>query len=787
MKKLLLLTVLFLSQLAFSQSDCVTAIPVCGNSGISYTPTGPGETEEILGGCLTDNENFSVWYKFTIETAGTLTFVITPASSADYDWAVYGPNKTCDDLGTPVRCSFSGGTGPTGLNMTSLDTSEAAGTDNLGNTSDRFVKYMDVLPGETYYLIVDNFSNNTSGFSLTWGGTATLSSAFTNPTLAPNPFVAPGVPNPAGGPNEIPMCPLPTTFDFSTLTASIVNGNLNFNVTYHTTANDALFGTAPITTPIVVNGTDIYYYSIKYQDPVDPTNPLNECRQTGRFKFKLAPLPLVNVTLSACNINNTGTGIFDLTSAPIYSGTSTKKYYPTLADLNAGTNEIIPATAYSSTVPKTIYVKVSTTQGCSGNAQITLQFLPPLTVLNVTIKACNNNGAGTGVFDLTSANVYPTSTNVTKKYYLSLADLTAGTNEITNTTNYTSAAPKTIYVKVSTPQGCTGQGQILLDFYPVVSVYDASLESCFIATNTTTALFDLTSANVTAQTDTTKKYYKTNADALAGTNEILNPSPDSYVAATGVVYVKVFNSNGCFAISKISLRVIPPVKSTILKDKTICFEDKTTLDAGAGFDEYEWSNGATTSSITNVGVGAYWVNLRTGSCWTLQPVNVYSSEQPVITNINITNDSFTITVNGGTAPYKYSIDGINWQDSNVFTGLPRGENKIYVKDSFDCAPIDVQVTVPNLLNAITPNGDNKNDFIDYSALAYKKNLVFTIYDRYGNMLYKADKIRDFTWDGTSGGKKVITGTYWYTITWNENDKNNTQTKYDGWVLVKNRE
>ncbi|MCS3867812.1 hypothetical protein J3D55_000728 [Chryseobacterium ginsenosidimutans] len=42
MKKLLLLTILFLSQLFFSQSDCATAIPVCGNSNISYDPTGPG-------------------------------------------------------------------------------------------------------------------------------------------------------------------------------------------------------------------------------------------------------------------------------------------------------------------------------------------------------------------------------------------------------------------------------------------------------------------------------------------------------------------------------------------------------------------------------------------------------------------------------------------------------------------------------------------------------------------------------------------------------------------------
>ncbi len=232
---------------------------------------------------------------------------------------------------------------------------------------------------------------------------------------------------------------------------------------------------------------------------------------------------------------------------------------------------------------------------------------------------------------------------------------------------------------------------------------------------------------------------------------------------------------------------MPPVKSSVLKNKTICPEDKTTLDAGSGFDGYEWSTGATTQSISNVGVGAYWVKLKTGKCFTLQQVNVYPSQQPVIASIDITNNTITVNASGGTAPYQYSLDGINWQDSNIFTGLPRGENKIFVKDSFDCNPIQIQVTVPNLLNAITPNGDNVNDEIDYSALAYKKNLLFVVYNRYGNKIYEADKIRNFKWNGTSGGKKIPTGTYWYTITWNENDKNSTPTKYDGWVLVKNRE
>ncbi|WP_370898825.1 T9SS type B sorting domain-containing protein [Chryseobacterium gossypii] len=688
MRKLLFLLLLSFSQLYFSQSDCPTAIAVCGNSDISYTPSGPGNILEDLGGCLTDDENFSVWYKFTVATAGTLTFVITPNGAADYDWGVYGPNAQCSNFGTPVRCSFAGGTGPTGLDMTSTDTTEGAG-------GDRFVKYMDVLPGETYYLVIDNYSNNTAGFSMTWGGTSTLASPFNDPNLTPHPFVTPGTPGATpDAPNEILKCQLPTQFDFSTLTSGIVNGNANFEVTYHYNSNDALTGANPITTPITVDGTTIYYYSIHYQDPTNPDNPINSCRQIDKFKFK------------------------------------------------------------------------------QGN----------ITANNATIYACNNNGAGTATFDLTVADVFG-DPNATKKYYPTLNDLNAGTNEITNPSSYVSAEG-TVYVQVTSVDGCSDDATITLLFLPVVTVNDATIESCYIETNISTAAFDLTSANVTTQPGT-KKFYTTFNNAMAQTNEILNPT--AYISTSTTVYVRVTNMDGCFAISKINLVVLPPVYSNILKDKTICMEDRTDLDAGPGFDGYEWSTGATTQSIQGVGVGSYWVKLKTGECYTVQEVYVYASQQPVISSIDISNNTITVNVSGGQAPYQYSLDGTNWQDSNVFTNLPRGEVKVYVKDSFDCIPVDVQVTVPNLLNAITPNGDNINDYVDYSALAYKKNLVFTVYDRYGNKLYQADKIRNYKWDGTSNGKKILTGTYWYTISWTENDKNNTQTQYSGWILVKNRE
>ncbi|MEG0762084.1 MAG: gliding motility-associated C-terminal domain-containing protein, partial [Chryseobacterium sp.] len=431
-----------------------------------------------------------------------------------------------------------------------------------------------------------------------------------------------------------------------------------------------------------------------------------------------------------------------------------------------------------------IYVKVTSVEGCTDIAEINLQFFPPLPVNNVPLSTCNNNNTGSGVFDLTSAIVY-SGPNITKKYYTTLNDLNAGTNEITNPSAYTSTLPKKIYVKVINVDGCTGNGEITLQFFPTVIVNNTTIESCFIEGNITQAIFNLTQANVNSQSGTTKKYYTTFANATAGTNEIL--SPNNYMATNGEIYIKVTNADSCYSIAKVILKVSPPVKSSILKDKTICIEDRTTLDAGPGFSEYEWITGATTSSIQNVPVGAYWVKLKTGNCYTLQKVNVLASQQPVIASLDITNNTITVNASGGTAPYQYSLDGITWQDSNVFANLPRGENKIYLKDSYDCNPIQIQVTVPNLVNAITPNGDNVNDVVDYSALAYKRNLVFTVYNRYGNKIYEGNKVRNYKWDGTAAGKKLVTGTYWYTITWNEDDKNNTQTKYSGWILVKNRE
>ena len=72
------------------------------------------------------------------------------------------------------------------------------------------------------------------------------------------------------------------------------------------------------------------------------------------------------------------------------------------------------------------------------------------------------------------------------------------------------------------------------------------------------------------------------------------------------------------------------------------------------------------------------INVQTGTC-TTSSLNISVQTQNPACSTN--TGSATITVFGGTPPYQYSLNNINFSSSNIFTNLTPGFKTVYVKDS----------------------------------------------------------------------------------------------------------
>lgn len=285
------------------------------------------------------------------------------------------------------------------------------------------------------------------------------------------------------------------------------------------------------------------------------------------------------------------------------------------------------------------------------------------------------------------------------------------------------------------------------------------------------------------------KYYQLETDAIAGNNNTIDTI--QYSEDT-TIYVRAESSDCDAPVEAITLKT--PTKSALLEDKIICPTSTTTLTAEPTFIYYQWKNefdqiiqeGPNTYYIDNVAVGKYSVTLTSpNGCTFEQNINISSSSQAQITNIEVSGSTATISVIGGTPPYEYSLDNTTFQRSNIFTNVPRGLRKIYVKDASSCGVIIKEFLVVNLINIITPNADGKNEILDYSDLNIKKEVKIEIYDRYGNQVFVSQK-SPYIWNGKMNGRTLPTGSYWYILNWIEPDTN-LPVSYKGWVLLRNRE
>ena len=117
------------------------------------------------------------------------------------------------------------------------------------------------------------------------------------------------------------------------------------------------------------------------------------------------------------------------------------------------------------------------------------------------------------------------------------------------------------------------------------------------------------------------------------------------------------------------------------------------------------SNFENASTLNNLPIGEYYVYVRTEDGCGLDSVQVSISPTDSVRIDYITTNqptcdrdgSATIYPSGGVAPYEFSMDGTNYQNSNSFTGLPAGRYTLYARDSYGCpsAGMEVMLASPN--------------------------------------------------------------------------------------------
>jgi len=157
---------------AVPQQDCPAATQICNQQTIVGDPgfTGSGSICDYSTpyGCFSfGTQNNTVWYTIPVVSNGTMAFEIIPnLASTDYDWALFnitGNPAACSQVqaGTlaMTRCNFSGTSGTTGLRTGFAGTSEGAG-------GPPFCAPLAVTAGQTYLLLIWNWSGNNTGFTL---------------------------------------------------------------------------------------------------------------------------------------------------------------------------------------------------------------------------------------------------------------------------------------------------------------------------------------------------------------------------------------------------------------------------------------------------------------------------------------------------------------------------------------------------------------------------------------------------------------------------------------------
>lgn len=282
-----------------------------------------------------------------------------------------------------------------------------------------------------------------------------------------------------------------------------------------------------------------------------------------------------------------------------------------------------------------------------------------------------------------------------------------------------------------------------------------------------------------SQTGMIVKYFDSNGNVLP------SPLPNPFSTASQIISVEVINptNTACKATSSIPFVVKPTPRINTTGSELVCSNNPNfvkVIDAGLqdvstiNDFTYQWFldgnilTGETNYNLTVNTEGIYTVEVaNTQNCIKIRTITVTASNIATIENIIINdlseNNSIIINVSGS-GDYEYSLDGINYQISNIFYNVQSGNYTVYVKDNNGCGIAQEDISLLGIPNYFTPNGDGYNDYWNIKGISdfYNAKTVIYIYDRYGKLLKQISPLST-GWDGTYNSKIMPSSDYWYVI------------------------
>ncbi|HEY4540350.1 MAG TPA: T9SS type B sorting domain-containing protein [Faecalibacter sp.] len=578
--------------------------------------------------------------------------------------------------------------------------------------------------------------------------------------------------------------------------SEILGDLTNVTVRYYPTREDAVNGTNAIENPSS--------YLTPFNTKVYATvSNLGGCTTIAEIDIRMKDMEgVANATLEICDSFTDGLGVetVDLTlAAGQLTGDltgATVMYYPTEADALANTNEITTPTAYNLTIGNSVYARVISEDGCSTVAEITFTLRELTGVTEPVITYCDTltDGFGTEVLDLTTveAGILQAYPGVTFIYYASQADAEGNVNPIDTPTAYTYTTGSSVYVRVVDPQGCSSIVAIRFEQNELTGAQDATITFCDTpGDGEGVEVLDLTIAQnqlAGSVAGATFIYYPTAADAENNTNAIDNPSA-YMVTVGGQVYVRVMDANGCSSIQMIDF-ALTELEVSLGDTFAICDGSvpiRATTNIQGEALTYKWffngqeieGNFGDTYTVTIP--GTYGVEVVSASgCRGSQQIVIVEGVGATITGIEVNERNVTVNATSDAMPLQYSLDGINWQDSNTFTNVEGGQHVVYVKNAEGCISTR-EFSIFSIPTMFTPNGDGINDTWRVQGIELYQGSQLEIYDRGGRLLINKRIESNVLWDGFyADGKKAPSTDYWYVI------KLTDGRKFTGSVTVKSR-